>query len=132
MFFYEGTVDLAAAAREAGNAEREGYRGTLYIIRNGKLGPEPEQVRRRLPEISGRAIGTMIKFAAINDLYRLHVITDASRLGLLYVAIPDNFESQADEVFDPQEMKRLFELGYETGISGSAWQETRPRERLTQ
>ena len=132
VFFYEGTVDLAAAAREAGHGEREGYRGTLYIIRNGKLGPEPEQVRRRLPEISGRALGTMIKFAAINDLYRLHVNTDASGLGLQYVAIPDDFESRADEVFDPLEMKRLFELGYQTGLSGTGWQETRPREQMRQ
>ena len=132
VFFYEGTVDLAAAAREAGHRERKGYRGTLYIIRNGKQSPEPEQIRRRLPEISGRALGTMIKFAAINDLYRLHVNTDASGLGLRYVAIPDEFESQADEVFDPQEMNRLFELGCQTGISGSAWQETRPREQVSQ
>jgi predicted acylesterase/phospholipase RssA len=132
VFFYEGTVDLAAAARAAGRVKREGYRGTLYIIRNGKLGPEPEQVRRRLPEISGRALGTMIKFAAINDLYRLHVNTDASGLGLQYVAIPDEFESQSDEMFDPQEMKRLFALGYETGISGSGWQKTRAREQMRQ
>ena len=130
VFFYEGTVDLAAAARAAGHGDRKGYRGTLYIIRNGKLGPEPEQVKRRLPEISGRAIGTMIKFAAINDLYRLYVTTDAARLGFRYVAIPDDFESQADEVFDPQEMNRLFELGYETGLSGTAWQDRPPLYQL--
>ena len=124
VFFYEGTVDMAAAARAAGHEDRKGYRGTLYIIRNGKLGPEPEQVKRRLPEITGRAVGTMIKFAAINDLYRLYVTTDAARLGFRYVAIPDDFESEADEVFDPQEMRRLFELGYETGLSGTAWQDT--------
>lgn len=132
VFFYEGTVDLAAAARAAGHIDRDAYRGTLHIIRNGKLGPEPEQVRRRLPEISGRALSTMIKFAAINDLYRIYLNTTTARLGYRYVAIPDEFEFQADEEFDPREMARLFELGYRLGLEGSAWQETPPYHRQEQ
>jgi len=60
------------------------------------------------------------------------VTTDAARLGFRYVAIPDDFESQADEVFDPQEMNRLFELGYETGLSGTAWQDRPPLYQLQQ
>jgi hypothetical protein len=126
VFFYEGTVDLAAAAREAGRIDREDYRGTLYIIRNGRLGPVPEQVRRRLPEISGRAISTMIKNAAFNDLYRIYVNTRRGGLGFRYVAIPDEFESESDEPFDPREMKLLFKLGYATGLDGGGWQDTPP------
>jgi hypothetical protein len=126
VFFHGGTMDLGAAARAAGRTLRDGYRGTLYVIRNGKLGPEPEQVRRRLPEISGRAISTLIKYAAFNDLYRVHGSTAAANLGFRYAAIPDDFESKADEVFDPEEMKRLFELGYELGSAGSAWRDTPP------
>ena len=130
VFFNEGTVDLSAAARASGRTDREGYSGVLYIIRNGKLGQEPEQVKRRLPEISGRAISTMIKYAAFNDLYRIYVATDAANLGFRYVAIPDDFESRADEPFDPVEMKRLFELGYQTGLAGTAWRDTPPRYLL--
>ena len=52
VFFNEGTVDLNAAARATGRTERKSYSGILYIIRNGKLGPEPEQVKRHLPEIT--------------------------------------------------------------------------------
>ena len=59
----------------------------------------------------------MIKYAAINDLSRIYVSTDAAKLGFKYVAIPDDFESRADEAFDPREMKRLFELGYATGLT---------------
>jgi predicted acylesterase/phospholipase RssA len=132
VFFHGGTVDLGTAARAAGRTHRDGYRGTLYVIRNGKLGPEAEQVNRRLPEISSRAISTMIKYAAFNDLYRIHSATDAAHLGFRYTAIPDDFESKADEVFDPEEMKRLFELGYEMGLSGIAWRDTPPGYLLEQ
>lgn len=132
VFFFAGTVDLAAAARSGGRMDRENYHGTLYIIRNGKLGPEPEQVERRLPEISARAISTMVKNSAINDLHRLYATTNAARLGFRYVAIPDKFGMQADEAFDPRVMTRLFELGYQMGLSGSAWQDTPPRYLLQQ
>ena len=127
VFFSEGMVDLGTTARAAGRMQRDGYLGTLYVIRNGRLGPEPDQVRRRLPEISGRAISTMIKYAGINDLYRLKVATNTASLGFRYVAIPDDFESQADEMFDPREMTRLYKLGYEKGLDGTAWQDTPPR-----
>ncbi len=129
VFFYEGTVDLADAARAAGRTDREHYNGTLYIIRNGRLSAEPKQVARRLPAISGRAIGTMIKFGAINDLYRLYLDSRANKLGFRYIAIPDDFESQADEIFDPHEMTRLFELGYAVGLDGDAWQTAPARFR---
>ena len=132
LFFHAGTVDLHVAARAAGRTQRDGYRGTLYVIRNGKLGPEPEQVKRRLPEITGRDISTMIKYATFNDLHRIHGNTDTAHLSFRYTAIPDDFESQADEVFDPEEMKRLFELGYEMGLSGSAWRDTPPGYLLEQ
>ena len=132
VFFNKNTMNLSATTQTAKRTQRKNYRGTLYVIRNGKLGPEPEQVKRRLPEITGRAISTMIKYAAFNDLHRIHGNTDTAELGFRYTAIPDDFESQADEVFDPEEMKRLFELGYEMGLSGSAWRDTPPGYLLEQ
>lgn len=126
VMFHEGTVDLGLAAQEAGRTQRKGYAGTLYVIRNGKLSPQPAQVRRKLADISGRALGTLIKFAAFNDLLRIHVAAEAANLDFRYIAIPDDFEEQAEEVFDPQEMRRLFDLGYEIGIAGTGWQDAAP------
>ena len=37
----------------------------------------------------------MIKYAAFNELYRIHGNTDAANLGFRYAAIADDFESQA-------------------------------------
>ena len=97
------------------------------VIRNGKLGPEPQQVTRRLPEISGRAISTMVKGAAFSDLNRLYGTAVAAELDFRYVAIPQDFELTATEPFDPEEMQRLFELGFAIGEAGSAWQQQPPR-----
>ena len=132
VFFNEGAVDLSAAARTAGRTDRAGYRGVLHLIRNGKLGPEPAQVKRRLPEISKRALNTMIKYAAVNDLRRIYAKSDSTNVDFRYVAIPEEFESKANEPFDPVEMKRLFELGYQTGLAGTAWREIPPQNLLEQ
>ena len=47
----------------------------LYIIRNGQLKPEPEQVERKLPKIASRAIESMIKANVRGDLYRMYVFS---------------------------------------------------------
>jgi predicted acylesterase/phospholipase RssA len=132
MFFFADTVDLSAAARAGGHSTREGYRGTMYVIRNGKLGPEPEAVKRRIAAIASRSLSTMIKYAAFNDLMRIHRATQEGSLGFRYAAIPDEFESNATEPFDPDEMARLFDLGYRMGLAGTAWQDTPPRYLLDQ
>lgn len=64
--------------------------------------------------------------AAFDGLHRIHGKTDATNLGFRYAAIPDDFDSKADEVFDPEEMKPLFELGYWMGSTCSAWRDTPP------
>jgi predicted acylesterase/phospholipase RssA len=124
VFFNGGTHDMGLAAKAAGRTQRKGFAGTLYVIRNGKLYPEPAQIERKLAEISRRAISTMIKSAAFNDLLRIQVATKAANQKFRYVAIPEHYEEKSDEPFDPQEMQRLFDLGYETGLSASGWQDS--------
>ncbi len=130
VFFHGGVIDLGAAAHTAGRTQLDSYSGVLYVIRNGKLGPEPRQIERSLGPISRRALSTMIKSAALNDLSCIYGSTQDSMLSFQYTAIPDDFESKAEEMFDPREMKRLFKLGYEMGLEGCAWQNTSPRELL--
>jgi hypothetical protein len=125
VFFYGGTIDIKAARREA-----YGYdfnpAGGVYIIRNGQLRPEPQKVDRNLAEISGRAIDTMIKAAAVGDLYRIYAFTRRDGMGFHYVDIPDDYQPRSKEFFDQEEMNRLFEIGYRLGRSDNPWISTLP------
>jgi len=47
------------------------------------------------------------------------------------VSIPHDYESHGKEMFDPQEMKKLFELGFEMAKSGYKWNEVPPSLRKT-
>jgi hypothetical protein len=126
VFFHYGILDLEAAVKEAGMRTPSLVRSKMFIIRNGKLGPEPKQTRRRLKEIAGRAVDTMIKSAAVGDLYRIYAFLNKRGIGFHYVGIPEDFVLEGDEVFDPEVMRALFDLGYKTAISGDFWQDKPP------
>ena len=53
VFLHGAMVDLAEAARTLGGDEKLEDRSTIYLIRNGKIEPEPTQVRRKTLAIGG-------------------------------------------------------------------------------
>jgi predicted acylesterase/phospholipase RssA len=124
VFFHTGIVDLGAAAESAGIDKL--LTSDLYVIRNGYLDPETRQIDRKLSDISGRALSTMIKTAAKNDLYRIYTFTLRDDIRFHYVDIPAEHFSESDELFDLAEMNRLYDVGYELGISKDNWQDQPP------
>ncbi len=125
VFSYAGTLDIEAARRSVWGDDYQ-HKADLYIIRNGKLGPEPRQIDRKLASIAGRAIATMIKTAAVDDLFRMYAFARRDKVGFKYIDIPEDFEFRATEAFDQEEMGRLFETGYQLAISGDVWETTPP------
>ena len=98
--------------------------GSIYIIRNGKFGADPEQIPRKVLKIAGRAVSTMIKATAMGDLFRVYTIARREGLGFYYVGIPEEFEGEAKESFDPGDMRRLFDVGHELAMKGDVWRRT--------
>ena len=126
VFFYSGTLDVAAARREVYGDDAQSAGGGIYIIRNGRVQPEPMQVERNLAAISSRAVDTMIKTAVVGDLYRIFAFTNRDDIAFNYAGIPDDYEPQSTELFDQAEMNRLFQIGYQLGMSDNPWQSTPP------
>jgi hypothetical protein len=84
--------------------------------------PEPQHTPRKLLAITGRAVSTMIKAASINDLMRIYLLTQRDNIDFNYIGVPEDFHFESDEVFDPEQMNALFELGYQTARKGDFWQ----------
>ena len=126
VIFYGGTLDFTEAM-QATNLDINNWPvGEIYIIRNGQLSPEPKHIPRKLPDISERAINTMIKSAAHNDLFRIFAYAKKENIAFNYVDIPDSFEFNADEPFDSVEMNKLFELGRKMGNTQDGWLKSPP------
>ena len=125
VFFYGGTLDLQAAARSAGFGDSS-YLGNIYIIRNGRLSPEPQITERKLMDITGRAVNTMIKSAAMSDLYRIYAFAQRENVNFHYIDIPDDLVVVEEETFDPVAMNALFDAGYKLGLSPDPWGKAPP------
>lgn len=125
VFFYGGTLDLQAAAHSAGFGDSS-YLGNIYIIRNGHLSPEPGIIERKLINITGRAVDTMIKSAAVSDLYRIYAFAQREDISFHYIDIPDDLVVVEEEAFDPAAMNALFDAGYKLGLSADPWEKAQP------
>lgn len=98
---------------------------TLYVLRNGKVTPEYSTVKPRLASIVGKSISTLIKTQGIGDLYRMYANAQRDGIAFRAIWIPASFTMKEPKPFDPAYMKALFDLGYEMGAKGVAW-ETQP------
>ena len=98
-----------------------------FIIRNGQMRPEWQEVNPQTLTIMPLALATLIKNQSVGDLYRLY--HEAGRVGFDYhlAIIPDDFREQKREKFDTAYMNQLFSLGYEKARQGYPWAKKPPR-----
>ncbi len=102
---------------------------SFYIIKNGKLDVESKQIKRHFFSIAGRSFSTLMKAQSWGDMIRLYELAKEDNVDFSYISIPNNYEPQGDEMFDPEEMKRLYDLGYSIATSDNPWQKEIPITR---
>lgn len=93
----------------------------LYVIRNGKVNPEYESLDPGFFALSKRSIETLTKYQGLGDLYRLYIGTQRDEIDYNLIYIPADFEAESKEIFDPEYMSKLFELGYKMGQTPNVW-----------
>lgn len=117
----ESTVLSAWQPAVAGSKREAGGNATVYVIRNGRISPEPSITSYTLPDIAARAVSTLIKQQGVGDLLRSY---EATRLrgGEFYVTwIGADFDAPYPGPFDPTYMAALFDYGADLMRSGRAW-----------
>lgn len=101
----------------------------LYIIKNGKLAPEPAVVSPQTIPIAARAISTLIKNQNLGELYRIYRMAKDAGVDFNLIAVPKTFNGKAKEFFDPAYQTALFNQGYALGRSGVPWMKSPPEMR---
>lgn len=99
----------------------------LYVIRNGKIGPEWQSIEPWSFKIANRSLETLIKNQARGDVERLYAQTKSDGIDFRLAAIPDSFDATSEERFDKAYMRRLFDLGYAEASRGYRWAKAPPR-----
>jgi hypothetical protein len=125
FFLYDVLQGLENALKEK-SLDVSRIRYAIYVIRNGYVDPQYEEVPDRFAAISERAIDTTINAQSIGDLYQLYVFTKEGRGDFNLAYIPGMRKSKAKELFDPVDMQELFDLGYEEASVGYHWRKAPP------
>ncbi len=98
----------------------------IYLIRNGFVSPKWKSVEDNLGSIVSRTMDTMVKYQGMGDILRLYVLSGEKGHGFHLAYIPADFKSESKQMFDPVEMTKLFDLGYEKALAGTSWRKKPP------
>jgi len=125
MFFLGASIGWRKVLSEASGIDDPVDRSTLFLIVDGEVDPEAEQVRRRLISITNRTISTLVKVSAWSALYRMYLHSEADGYRFQYVGLPEDYEPTSSQPYNPADMQRMFDIGFDMGRSGEGWR-TRP------
>ena len=103
---------------------------TVYVIRNGKVGPEYEAVQPNALAISARSLYTLTKNQGMGDLNQIFAMTERDGAAFRLASIPASFNVKSTKAFDPTYMRALFDVGQRVGRQGDSWASTPPEAVL--
>lgn len=98
----------------------------LFIVINNSLKKPYKPVELGVLSIAGRAASSLLSGAGSGDIYQIYTLTQRDGVDFNLVSIPDTFDLEPAETFDPVYMGALYELGLEYGRSGDQWTNTPP------
>jgi len=103
--------------------EKFGIQGTyrLFLIRNARLAAEWQAVEPRVARIATRSVNTLVRAQGMGDMYRMYFRSRKDGIDYNLAYIPDDFTMEAKELFDPEYMGQLFDLGYRMAEGGYPW-----------
>lgn len=118
--FINGGAFRGSVMRERGGTGGRG-REDVYVIHNGQLIPQPDPIQRSLAQISVRVIDASGRAAAVGDLFRIYSYVQDEGGSFRWITLPENVAMASDEVFDPAQMRELYDVGYRLATGEGKW-----------
>ncbi|MEM0921680.1 MAG: patatin-like phospholipase family protein [Pseudomonadota bacterium] len=96
--------------------------GTVYTIRNSKLGPEYAQTEPGIVQIAARSVQTLLKAGGISDIEVVRKQAQDANFDVKVIAVPDSFNAPSEELFDVNYMRALYDVGETMALDGIPWE----------
>jgi len=103
-----------------------GFKTRLYVLNCCYMSPHSRQVEDNLTAITSRLIETHTAAKMAGDTYRIYAFAKERGWDYSLAYIPEDFMPNQKEMFDKQEMRRLFKRGYDDAIVGYKWHKAPP------
>jgi len=105
----------------------------VHVILAGKLYADPQCVEPKITSIAGGALSSLTYAQARNDLIRIWTICQLSGMRYHATSIPQDYPATLDSLsFKPDEMRRLYDLGFCHGMASHSWRKTPPGTEATE
>jgi predicted acylesterase/phospholipase RssA len=126
VFLYPAQMDLGFFSKAIG------ITGQLhvYVIRNATLEPRWSVVEPKLKPVLAASIDTLIRTQGLGDLYRIYLGSLRDQIEFSLASIPPDFSMASKEIFDPDYMRALFDIGYDMARDGYPWASSPPGVQL--
>ena len=102
----------------------------IYLIVNGRMNrfELDSAVKPELGDIARKSITELTRSLLATKVYQGYVRAKNSNTKFNLVAIPDNVTPSKEALdFDPERMKKLYEVGYKIATSSNPWKAEPPR-----
>lgn len=93
----------------------------IYIVRNAHITPPYEAVEPEILSIAARSISSLIRTQGVGDIYQIYTLCKRDGQGFNLASIPEGFDDESKEAFDPVYMGKLFQLGFDQAAKGYTW-----------
>jgi predicted acylesterase/phospholipase RssA len=102
------------------------FRTRLYVLNCCYMSPHSKQVEDNLTAITSRLIETNGASKMSGDTFRIYAFAKEKGWDYNLAYIPEDFKPNQKEMFDKQEMQRLFKRGYDDAVKGYKWHKAPP------
>jgi hypothetical protein len=118
VFLHGGVFSPTLVRRRGGH--REG-REDIYVIHNGQLSARPSPTPRSVRGITLRSLALSARASMVGNLFRIYAFALREQASFHRVSIADGVELKGAEVFDPEAMAELHEIGSQSALAGPDW-----------
>jgi predicted acylesterase/phospholipase RssA len=123
IFLPEFIQDFDKAIAEAGLSRSEVH-GEIYVLFNGRIAARGtyEPLEPRALSVMEEFVRTLMRKNTTSSIYQIWVRGLIHKMDIHLTDIPPAYKDlQNDMEFNPDDMKRLFEYGYNRSVNGQAW-----------
>ena len=126
IFYINQLTENVESAEQLSGINPRGYKTRIYVLNLCYMSPHSKQVEDNLTAITSRLIESNGASKMIGDTYRLYAFAKERGWDYNLAYIPDDFKPYQKEMFDRQEMQRLFKRGYDDAVVGYKWHKAPP------
>ncbi|MFA6357676.1 MAG: patatin-like phospholipase family protein [Candidatus Omnitrophota bacterium] len=126
VFFLYDVLQGFGKALKSKNIDTSRNKYEIYVVRNGYIDSLYKEVPDKISAIAERTVDAITNAQSIGDLYQLYFFAKESKGDFNLAYIPATYLSKPKEFFDPVEMRKLFDLGFDEAARGYNWKKTPP------